>query len=148
MSSLYLNPNLSLFLALLFFIPSSSLRADEPPFHVRVVVVKYFPVAGENIDISKTGDWGIGLDRTRRKVDSITTGLVQFLSDASRYHGYNVPDAPPSVVYEVVGTYEFLEPLPTVGLECETNRKSLEARQTVLGPVRGRWTRITSVAAS
>lgn len=107
--------SLHLVLNTLFFIPLVSLGAGEPHLNVRVVVVKYFPVAGENIDITKTGDWGKGLDFTRRKVDSITTSLVRLLGDASRYHGYKVPDAAPSVIYEVVGTYEFLEPLPTVG---------------------------------
>jgi len=87
----------------------------ELPYRIPVVVVKFFPVKGENIDVEKTGDWGKGLEFTRKKVDSTTAGLVRILGDASRYHGYKNSGTAPSLEYEIVGSYEFLDPLPTVG---------------------------------
>ena len=40
--------------------------------------------------------------------------MIAALQDGSRYHGYNDQDAKPSLLYKVVGTLEFMEPLPTV----------------------------------
>jgi len=88
-------------------------NAQQVPFEIPVVVVKYFPVKDSLIDIEVTGDWGKGLDYTRHKTDSITKRLTEFLQDASRYHAYKNPEAQPSLSYKVVKTFEFLEPLPT-----------------------------------
>ena len=81
---------------------------------IPVVVVKYFPIHGDNIDIEKTGDWGKGLVFTQKKVDSITAELAKLLGNASCYRGYKNPDAKPSIKYEIVSTFEFYEPMPTV----------------------------------
>jgi hypothetical protein len=35
------------------------------PIEIPVVVVKYFPVAGDKIDVRVTGDWGDSLASTR-----------------------------------------------------------------------------------
>jgi hypothetical protein len=78
------------------------------------VVVEYFPVKGDSIDISITGDWGRGYVFTRNKVDSLCHQLVQVLGEASRYHAYKNSSALPSLKYQIVKVYEFLEPLPTV----------------------------------
>jgi len=83
------------------------------PIEIPVLVVKYFPVMGENIDISVTGDWGKSLAYTRHKTDSLTQQLVEFLNDASRYHAYKNSSATPSLNYKIVKTIDFLEPLPT-----------------------------------
>ncbi|MFZ0389795.1 MAG: hypothetical protein WAN36_05000 [Calditrichia bacterium] len=83
------------------------------PMEIPVVVVKYFPVQGELIDIKKTGDVDMPLSAARQKTDSLTGGLVRFLEDASRYHAYKNPQAEPSLDYRILNTYEFLEPLPT-----------------------------------
>lgn len=82
-------------------------------WEIPVVVVKYFPVVGDSIDIEATGDWGKSLTFTRHKTDSITQLLISFLEDASRFRAYNNPDAKPSLTYRIDTTYEFLEPLPT-----------------------------------
>jgi len=83
------------------------------PYVVPVVVVKYFPVNGDIIDLRTTGDWGKPLTMTRAKTDSLTLGLADSLREASRYHRYRNALAEPSLRYTVVKSYEFLEPLPT-----------------------------------
>lgn len=99
---------------LVSFLTAGVKSGDQPiPYVVPVVVVKYFPVAGEAIDLRVTGDWGKLLAVTRAKTDSLTVSLVDSLQEASRYRRYRNPAAPPSVRYIVLKTYEFLEPLPT-----------------------------------
>ena len=44
----------------------------------------------------------------------MTQEVLFALQQGSRYHGYKNRKAPPSLVYTVVKTYEFLEPLPTI----------------------------------
>ncbi|MBN2364899.1 MAG: hypothetical protein EH225_01970 [Calditrichaeota bacterium] len=90
----------------------AQIKPENDPFQIPVVVVKFFPVEGDSIDIEKTGDWGRGLEYTRHKTDSITQRLVEFLEDASRYRAYRNPEAKPSLDYSIVKTFEFLEPLP------------------------------------
>ena len=45
--------------------------ADEPPWPMKipVLVVKYFPVKGDRIDLAVTGDWDAPLEETRTKTD-------------------------------------------------------------------------------
>lgn len=97
------------------FSPNKNIQAlrDDIPYIIPVIVVKYFPVKRNNIDIDVTGDWDKSLTFTRAKTDSITTGIITTLVKGSIYHGYKNPDAKPSLNYTVVETYEFLEPLPT-----------------------------------
>ncbi|MFH2040788.1 MAG: hypothetical protein ABIJ65_15265 [Chloroflexota bacterium] len=106
----------TIFTLFLLFIcyTSRSVSSDELPYLIPVVVVKYFPIHGDNIDIEKTGDWGKELVFTQKKVDSITVELTKLLGNASCYRGYKNPDAKPSIKYEIVGTFEFYEPMPTV----------------------------------
>ena len=84
------------------------------PFDLPVVVVKFFPVAGDSIDRATTGDWGRSLAFTRTKTDSATVRLIRALEEGTRFHGYKGAQAPASLSYRVLETYEFLEPLPTV----------------------------------
>ncbi len=91
------------------------LSAMDETYEIPVVVVKYFPVNGDLIDIATTGDWGKSLNFTQQKVDSLTGRLVDILGNASRYHAYKNSAAKPGVRYTVMHTYEFLEPLPTRG---------------------------------
>ncbi len=87
---------------------------EETPYIIPVVLVKYFPVKDNMIDIDVTGDWGVSLSRTRGKVDGNTLGIIAALEEGSRYHGYKDPSSKPSLDYRIVKEYEFLEPLPTV----------------------------------
>jgi len=45
---------------------------------IPVLVVKYFPVKGDRIDQSITGDWGAPLEETRQKTDKLTKALGTF----------------------------------------------------------------------
>jgi hypothetical protein len=85
----------------------------DPTYEIPIIVVKFFPIKGDLIDIGATGDWGKSLSFTRQKVDSITGRLVDVLGNASRYHAYKNSAAKPGVHYTVLQTYEFCEPLPT-----------------------------------
>ena len=85
---------------------------NKIPYEIPVVVVKYFPVKGDNIDRTVTGDWGESLTFTRSKTDSLTRGIIRALESGSRYHGYKNPDAPASLKYTIVDIIEFIEPLP------------------------------------
>jgi len=87
---------------------------ENLPMEIPVLVVKYFPVKGERIDISVTGDWGDTLQATREKVNRQTREVIASLQDGSRYKGYKNTDARPSLRYKVLAEIEFLEPLPTV----------------------------------
>ncbi len=102
---------------LILFIPGLT-AADpyqpNPPMEIRVLVIKYFPVKGERIDQTVTGDWGASLEETRTKTTTQTEQAARALQEGSRYHGYKDKTAKPSLVYKIVGTIEFLEPLPTV----------------------------------
>jgi hypothetical protein len=82
---------------------------------IPVLVIKYFPVKGDRIDQQVTGDWGAPLEETRQKTERITKELIAALEEGSRYHGYKDPAAKPSLAYKILGTVEYLEPLPVVG---------------------------------
>jgi len=85
------------------------------PMEVRVLVIQYFPVKGDLIDRTVTGDWGEPLEATRTKTTTQTQAIVRALQEGSRYHAYKDAAAKPSLVYHILAVMEFLEPLPTVG---------------------------------
>jgi hypothetical protein len=80
---------------------------------IPVLVVKYFPVSAGLIDISVTGDVDMPLEQARSLTDELTTGIIQSMENGSRYHYYKDASALPSLKYQVVGSLEYLEPLPT-----------------------------------
>lgn len=93
-----------------------AIAANDPlagPFTVPVLVVHYFPTNGTNIDVQVTGDWGESLQATREKTQRQTREALAALEEGSRYRGYTNSRAKPSLHYDVVGSLEFLEPLPT-----------------------------------
>jgi len=95
-------------------VPAAERREPKLPMTIPVLVVKYFPIKGDLIDQKVTGDWGAPLEETRKKTETLTEEVVAALQQGSRYHGYKDRTAKPSLVYRVVKTFEFLEPLPTV----------------------------------
>jgi hypothetical protein len=99
-----------------FAAPTKADERDEPrlPMRIPVLVIKYFPVKGDLIDLEVTGDIGAPLEQMRQKTDEMTRELLFALQQGSRYHGYKNRKAPPSLVYTVARMYEFLEPLPTI----------------------------------
>ena len=94
---------------------------DEPrlPMRIPVLIVKYFPVKADLIDVEVTGDCGAPLEEMRRKTMDMTQEVLFALQQGSRYHAYKNRKAPPSLAYSVVKTYEFLEPLPTIARSGE-----------------------------
>ena len=86
---------------------------EAAPWEIPVLIVRYFPTAGDQIDRRITGDVGGSLQELRRRTEQITGQVIAALQEGSRYHGYKQPDAPPSLHYTVIGNVEFLEPLPT-----------------------------------
>ncbi|MFN8470493.1 MAG: hypothetical protein U0X20_33370 [Caldilineaceae bacterium] len=87
--------------------------AQHVPYEVPVLVVRYFPVRGEQIDLGVTGDVSGSLQSLRQHTDRTTQQVLEALQRGSRYHGYKDPAAPPSLRYTVAGNIEYLEPLPT-----------------------------------
>ena len=85
----------------------------RPPYKIPVLVICYFPVRGDRLDIKITGDWGESLAATRAKTARQTAELVQTLEQGSRYHGYRNIQAQPSLKYQILKTVEYLQPLPT-----------------------------------
>ena len=80
---------------------------------IPVLVVHFFPTNGENIDIRQTGDWGQPLASTREKTRRQTSEIINALQEGSRYRAFSNSNAAPCLRYEVVGSREFLAPLPT-----------------------------------
>lgn len=91
-----------------------SLICAAVTYTMPVVVINYFPMDGENIDINVTGDWGRGLEFTREKTFRLTKEVIHALEDGSRFRAYKNPDAKSSLKYSVLKTYEFIEAIPTV----------------------------------
>jgi hypothetical protein len=87
---------------------------DHGPFVMPIVVVKFFPMKDGKIDPDISREFRGTLDEARKHTDSITDDVITALEQGSRYHAYSNPDAKPSLDYQVLKTYEFLEPVPTV----------------------------------
>ena len=84
------------------------------PWTVPILEIRYFPATadGKKIDINITSNVGSSLDTIRKKCDRMTRETMSALSEGSRYHAYSNPAAKPSIVFEVLETKEYLEPLP------------------------------------
>ena len=94
--------------------------APPPPAHdpgeafvIPTVLVRFFPVRDGRVDPAVTGDVDASLADIRRQTTETTRQVIQSLEQGSRYHGYKNASAPPSLRYQIVHAFEFLEPLPT-----------------------------------
>ena len=87
--------------------------AEEQPFVIPVLIVKYFPVDSNNM-ITVEGKWGavLRLSDARRRTDYVTDEVIKVLEEGSRYKGFENANAPKSLKYVIVDKLEFLEPLP------------------------------------
>ncbi len=94
--------------------PAVATESNSVGFKLPVLLVHYFPTNGTNIDRRATGDWGESLEFTRAKTLRQTEEIIRALEDGSRHQGWRRPDAPPTLRYQVVGSLEFLRPLPTL----------------------------------
>ena len=86
------------------------------PMVVPVLVVSFFPLDGDKIDIKVTGDCGGTYVATKAKCDKVTSDLIANLENGSRFRGYKNPNAKPSLRYKVVHSIEFDKPLPLCAL--------------------------------
>ena len=86
---------------------------DQDAYDIKVLVVNYFPLNGDRIDIQVTGDWGATLAETRAKTQRQTQEIIDALETGSTYHGYKNRKAKPSLHYKVVGTRTIYAPMPT-----------------------------------
>jgi len=89
-----------------------SVQRIKLPIEIPIVIVKYFPLDGDRIDVRVTGDWGDLLLATREKTERITRQTITALEEGSRYHGYKDKNAKPSLKYKILDVREFLQPLP------------------------------------
>ena len=90
-------------------------------YKIPVLVVKYFPLDKNGlIDKKLTGDcywlssgWD-SLDAMRQKVNSFNKEAISVLENGSKQYGYKDVNSIQSLDYEIVGTVEYLEPMPTI----------------------------------
>ena len=82
-------------------------------FIIPVLVIHYFPTNGTNLDLGVTGDVGGSLEAIREKTQRQTREAIAALEEGSRCRAFLYTNVPPSVKYQVVGSREFLEALPT-----------------------------------
>jgi hypothetical protein len=82
------------------------------PATIKVYVVSYFPIDGDKIDISVTGNVGAPYEEVKARTERLTQEAQRLLEKGSTFRGYKNPDAIPALRYEVVGSTEFKEAVP------------------------------------
>lgn len=89
------------------------LDASHARWVVPVLEVSYFPLRGERIDRSVTGDVDARLEDIRHHV-AVTSDQVRLALEAgSARHHYKDPSSQPAIRYESIDHLEIHEPLPT-----------------------------------
>ncbi len=83
------------------------------PFEIPVLRVDFLPLRQGRLDRRITGDVDAPLEQMRRHIETTTARVMQALEAGSAYKGFRNPRARPSLRYRIVGSVEFLEPLPT-----------------------------------
>lgn len=78
---------------------------------IKIFVVSFFPVKGEQIDQSVTFDVGGAYAELKAKTEKLTKEACASLEEGSRFRGYKL-DSMPALRYQVVGRIEFKEPIP------------------------------------
>lgn len=79
---------------------------------IKVFVVSFFPVHGDQMDRTATGDVGGSYAELKAKTQRLTKAACDALEQGSTFRGYKLP-SPPSLRYEVVGEIEIKEAIPT-----------------------------------
>lgn len=79
---------------------------------IKVFVVSYFPVKGDQIDSSIAIENSGPVADVRAKTEKLTREASRLLEEGSRFRGYKDPAAKPALRYEVVGKKEFMESIP------------------------------------
>jgi hypothetical protein len=78
---------------------------------IKVFVVSYFPVDGDQIDQAVTHDVGGSYADLKAKTERLTKEACDALERGSTFRGYKL-STKPSLRYEVVGQVEFKEAIP------------------------------------
>ena len=101
-------------------LPNSPLDYSKPittypdgVWTIPVLVVRYFPLDGNHLNIHVTGDVGGPFENVRNHTIQTTNKAIHTLEIGSVYHGYKNSSALPSLRYHVIDELEYLEPLPT-----------------------------------
>lgn len=79
---------------------------------IKVYVVSFIPVIGDNVDQAVTGNVGGTYKDLKTKVEGLTKEACELLEKGSTLRGYKNPKAVPALRYEVVGSTEFREAEP------------------------------------
>ncbi len=92
--------------------PSERPPADVQSIDVPVLVLNYFPLKNDEIDISLTADWqDKSLDNARKQTKMLADFGVEALTKGSAYHGYKNPNSISYLKYRVLETKELLKPV-------------------------------------
>jgi hypothetical protein len=82
---------------------------------VPVVIIRYMPTLdGQHLDPANGGDinWAMPLDQLRDRIHTFDRRVKFMLTEGSKYHGYQDPEAIPYLGYKVVDVINVYEPLP------------------------------------
>lgn len=79
---------------------------------IKVFVVSYFPVKGDQIDSSIAIENSGSVAEVRAKTEKLTLEASRLLEEGSRFRGYKDSAVKPALRYEVVGKTEFKESIP------------------------------------
>ncbi len=95
------------------FAPSITFAAEPVSSTAGVLVLKYYPIdsSGQTIDPSVTGI-NSSLSGMRTYVDGLTTQAVTQLTNGTKFRGYKNSGAQSAINYQVIGTKEYLTPMP------------------------------------
>lgn len=83
------------------------------PWLIPVLLLSYFPLRGDHIDVAVTGDVRGPLADVRGHTIETTRRVIAALEEGSRYHGYKDAAAQPSLRYEIAASLEVHDPVPT-----------------------------------
>jgi hypothetical protein len=87
-------------------------EAIPAQFVIPILVIHYFPTNGPNLDLRVTGDVGGSLQAIREKTRRQTREAIAALEEGSRCRAFLNSNAAPTLRYQVIGSREFLAPLP------------------------------------
>lgn len=93
--------------------PPPSNNSTPTTFVIPVLIIHFFPTNDSRIDLRVTGDWGASLEATRQRTARQTIEVITALEEGSRYRGFCDSNAVPGLKYQIAGSLEFLQPLPT-----------------------------------
>ena len=111
------------------FDPIDPYLATPAPGHIYeipVVVMRFLPtVDGKNLDVSMAADYRslgeISLEEMKERIDAFDKRIKFMLEEGSRFRGYKMPSAAPSIGYRVVAYVTVYEQTPRGPVIGEVN---------------------------